>query len=367
MIVLFDAEIHVHYGFLWLLADGEQQPADLLATRAGQRNGLCGAAVPGVLSMMTGLHTGNVPVTVRWHDEEPPLDDEWADVVEAPFAPAEPGMTLSAFDQSVAFRLPAAGSLRVRYSGAGLDAARDQDTRISGLPLDRYRLDLWPAPPAPDEVIRETAKIAAYWHKYARTAPAVTAEERAAKAGAALGRRKTMATRVTAKPAQRATTTRPTALSRAVPARAGVPAIVSAADQAVLDALARLDPPTQRAAARWLARRAFEIAELAELDWVRPALAAMDRGDPLPEPFTSLSAVYPRVLPDGQQSPRGAKPGEPRHRPSFALPTIFRAVNEDPAEAVARTYRGALSTFHDRREELVTELRERYLPDPEAG
>ncbi|MDT5041942.1 MAG: hypothetical protein QOE51_2927, partial [Actinoplanes sp.] len=146
-----------------------------------------------------------------------------------------------------------------------------------------------------------------------------------------------------------------------VPLRAAVPRIVWDADRGVLDALAQLDPHTQRAAARWLARRAFEIAGLADLDWVHPALAAMDRGDPLPEPFTAPAAVYPLVLPDGRRSPTAASPGQPRHRPSFAVPTIFRATNADPGEAVTLTYRSAVATFHDRRDELVTELRERYL------
>ncbi|MDT5039043.1 MAG: hypothetical protein QOE51_28, partial [Actinoplanes sp.] len=250
VIVLFDAEIHVHYGFLWLIPDGEDQPSERLAAVAGQRNGLCGAALGGVLSMTTGLHTGNVPFVVRWHDAEPAVGDDWEDVVEAPFAPAEPGMTLAAFDTSVKLRLPAAGSLRARYSGTGMDAARAEDTRVSGPPLDRYQLDLWAAPTARDTVIRETSKIAKHRHEYARSAPVVTAEERAARAQAARERQRQAATRLPAVPArparpavpaqparpavraQRATPTSTTS-RRAVPLRAAVPSIVSDADRAV--------------------------------------------------------------------------------------------------------------------------------------
>ena len=33
---------------------------------------------------------------------------------------------------------------------------------------DRYLLQLWPAEPAPDAVVREGSEIAAYWHGVAR-------------------------------------------------------------------------------------------------------------------------------------------------------------------------------------------------------
>lgn len=59
--------IPVHYGFLFLASLDDEQP-ELLQTRQGQQNGLCGAAVPGALSLVTGLHTGEVPVSVEWHD-----------------------------------------------------------------------------------------------------------------------------------------------------------------------------------------------------------------------------------------------------------------------------------------------------------
>ncbi len=54
MMVLFDSDMPVHYGFVDLA--GEDDWPDLTDARAGQRNGLCGATIPGVLSMITGLH-----------------------------------------------------------------------------------------------------------------------------------------------------------------------------------------------------------------------------------------------------------------------------------------------------------------------
>ncbi|HWS33528.1 MAG TPA: hypothetical protein VN408_12400 [Actinoplanes sp.] len=69
MIVLFDADVPAHYGFMFLTA-GEVYP-DLGGTWAGQQNGLAGAATPGVLSMITGLHTGRVPLRIEWHTTAP--------------------------------------------------------------------------------------------------------------------------------------------------------------------------------------------------------------------------------------------------------------------------------------------------------
>lgn len=48
----------VHYGQLYV--ESSENSADLHECFAGQRNGLCGAAVPGKLFLITGLHTGKV-------------------------------------------------------------------------------------------------------------------------------------------------------------------------------------------------------------------------------------------------------------------------------------------------------------------
>ncbi|MEU5099597.1 hypothetical protein [Streptomyces sp. NPDC020996] len=61
---------------------------------------------------------------------------------------------------------------RVRYCAKGMDEARRQDTRSSDEPeLDCYLLQFWPAPAAPDRVLKQTSAIAAYWHDYARRLP----------------------------------------------------------------------------------------------------------------------------------------------------------------------------------------------------
>jgi hypothetical protein len=62
--------------------------------------------------------------------------------------------------------------LRARYCAWGMDHAWQADTILSGGPqLDRYLLQFWPAPPAPDRVLKQTSVTAAYWHTYASTGP----------------------------------------------------------------------------------------------------------------------------------------------------------------------------------------------------
>ena len=57
-----------------------------------------------------------------------------------------------------------------------MDAAHD-GTLLEGEPaIDAYLLQFWPAPPAPDRVVKVTSKEAKYWHGWVREiAPAPTA------------------------------------------------------------------------------------------------------------------------------------------------------------------------------------------------
>ena len=79
-VVVFEGDLNVHYGFGALSASDVEMP-DLDDARSGQSNGLLGAAVPGALSFMFGLHTGPEPLRVEWSETEPPVDDTWEEVV----------------------------------------------------------------------------------------------------------------------------------------------------------------------------------------------------------------------------------------------------------------------------------------------
>jgi hypothetical protein len=63
--IVFDQEIHVHYGQLYLESRTDDFFVGLSESLGGQANGLCGAAVPGLQFLTTGLHTGHPSVTVE--------------------------------------------------------------------------------------------------------------------------------------------------------------------------------------------------------------------------------------------------------------------------------------------------------------
>jgi hypothetical protein len=166
MTILFDGDVHVHYGQVYLASEGSEGFSDPMnACFAGQANGLAGAATPGGVFLVTGLHTGHVPITVELHDRAPALDERWEEIVEVSFHPTgRVSLTEWAGEASSALAVDQVGH-RVRYSALGMDEAHDQDTRLDDeAGHDRYLLQLWPAPPAPDTVVKQTSAQAAYWH-----------------------------------------------------------------------------------------------------------------------------------------------------------------------------------------------------------
>ncbi|GAA2876234.1 hypothetical protein Acy02nite_75600 [Actinoplanes cyaneus] len=171
----------------------------------------------------------------------------------------------------------------------------------------------------------------------------------------------------------------PVAPSAPVPAPAPVTApprtaATSSAYAVVAKEFAVWDPGKQRTVTRWLARRAFEVAGLATLDWARPALEALDRGEPLPFPdrrsvFRLISAAAlvtaTTGLPLDQLENRltesqRAELRERIDRAPMAVITIFNTANPDPARALEDTFVTALETFDGRPEDLIAELRAQF-------
>src|SRR3954465_12378690 len=82
----------------------------------GQVHGLCGGASPGFLYLSTGLHAGHVGFTVELHEEAPPVDDFWEDVVEVPFRPRSDTLQVVQLFREVACSLAVPQvDLRVRF------------------------------------------------------------------------------------------------------------------------------------------------------------------------------------------------------------------------------------------------------------
>lgn len=361
MRVLFDGEPNVHYAQIYLDSRGEAAPL-LDKAFAGQANGLCGATVPGALFMITGLHTGQVHFRVERHDEPPGLDESWGEIVEASFSPASSVTSLVewAGEAHWPFALGEA-SLRARYCARRMDAGRALDTALEGeLAPDRYLLQLWPAPPAPDLVVKQTSEIAAYWHDFARRLPPPPSPEdvAAAQRRADLERERQLDQHWVnlywggRPPSERLGSVGGNVLG------------VVALDRALVEAIAGADPTLQRSIARWAARRAYTGAGIADVGWARAGLDALERGEDLPPPFDDPTAAFELLRGDGRvpstvvTHPEGGPANVSQQH--AALPALWGAGHADPLRAAVDAIHAAAVTVGDDYPILFEEIRRSF-------
>lgn len=324
-------DLDVHYGFVHLVP--EDEPGwDLSNAAGGQANGLCGAQYPGALAMITGLHTGTVPFELVVSDHEPAIGEEWEEVVEASFSAPQRHYLLRAFEDGLEFDLPAATSYRARYCALGMDEAHQGDVRMPDEPvIDRYLLQLWPAPPAPDAVVRQTSEIAAYWHKEARTTAPPAPQELAAEA--AESDWEWVEEDVEWVELDPWDGNPPGRLLQA-----GGPAALRLAltDRELAEQLASFDPGRLRQVAHWAASAACARARDAALDWA-PALEALAQGRPLPAPFDDPASAWEGLYGSGERLTLAVVVGDGTstfsHPAHAALATLLAAANPDPAVA----------------------------------
>lgn len=85
---LMSGEALIDYAQIYVYAENRPDLPEWHECFAGQADGLCGAAAPGFLFLVIGLRTGDVGFVVELHDETPPLDDGWEEIVEVSFRPA---------------------------------------------------------------------------------------------------------------------------------------------------------------------------------------------------------------------------------------------------------------------------------------
>jgi len=123
-------------------------------------NGLVDLAPPGGAIIFTGVHSGPVAVSVEARRSAPDGVDfnGWDEVVEVsltvpdgqlkPAAPMDDGA-----DPFPVLTLAGPGDYRIRIH------ARGRDTDFDGAvdePVEQYRIVVWPAPPAPQTIHRQT-------------------------------------------------------------------------------------------------------------------------------------------------------------------------------------------------------------------
>jgi hypothetical protein len=339
--LMSSGEVPVSYGQIYV----ESQicrSGDMGECFGGQQNGLCGGALEGRLFLMTGMHTGVVAFTVEVHDAAPPIDDGWEDVVEVSFRPGGATALLCwAGEKSWPLDLEET-DYRVRYSAKGMDQAGEADRwSLDDPEVDSYLLQLWPQPPRPDGIVKQTSRSAAYWHAYAQEQPAPpSAEERAAEALLSRAEREQVEEKKRLEAELRFWGGRlPDERIRRLKGFAGNAALL---DLPLAEALAQAGPEIQQAAAKWLVRRTFLEAGLADVAWIAPALAAMDRGEPLPPPFDDWPGVWDRVFSDESVPKKVAvmADGRPDDRriPAAALRTlsVYCFGNQGPLDLVLR-------------------------------
>lgn len=167
---IFDGLLWVHYGQAYVKSFNSQ-PIYLEDAFQGQTNGLCGAALPGALFLITGLHTGRVGFTVDVLDAPLPQVNIWEEVVEVSFTPRFGKVTLTDWNASHVCDIPLLKkNYRVRYCVRNMDLGKEIDTVLKDKPtVDFYSLTFWLADPAPDTVVKQTSRQAAYWHNWVRT------------------------------------------------------------------------------------------------------------------------------------------------------------------------------------------------------
>lgn len=357
--VVFDRNIHLHYRQFYVESRTTGFFDGLTEALGGQVNGLCGAAVPGFLFLTTGLHTGQTRVAVELLDAPPPLGADWEDVVEVSFRPATAKAMLAQWAGEATWPLPLEPiSYRLRYNATGMDQAWARDNLPSGEPLlDRYLLQFWPAPPAPDAVLRETSRAASYWHAHARKQPRPPSPQERAETA----RREQAAREHNDRIARDAFEARqwdgrlPDERLRRVNGALELARL----DRPLMDWITGLTPAAQRAIAVWAARRACAAANLTVLGWVQSALAALDRGNPLP--FGDIGEAF-RLLDADRNAPSTSVASYDGRFPRVsqqhaAVPSLWSAAANDPLAAAIESIFHAIVTYGVEYRRLLTDAR----------
>jgi hypothetical protein len=167
MTELFSGNINVNYGQAYIELGG-QFDGDMAACFRGQSNGICGARAPETLFLITGLHTGEVGLTINLFEDDPGIDESWDEIVEVSFRTPDGAMSLLEWARDEGYTMTVApGSYRARYYARNMQAGNELDTNVTSVPVDTYRLDVWKADAAADRIVKETSQVAAYWHGWA--------------------------------------------------------------------------------------------------------------------------------------------------------------------------------------------------------
>ncbi|PHV66895.1 transposase [Williamsia muralis] len=139
-------------------------------------------------------------------------------------------------------------------------------------------------------------------------------------------------------------------------------------DRMLVDAMARARAPKLRKIAAWAARRAYTIADIADIEWIRDGLAALDNGTPLPPPF-ERPAEYERVWDAFNADSRiklwtTTDSGDriPVVAAQHAVNALIEASREKPLAAAIGALRTAALTGGSDYVQLIADVRREFFP-----
>lgn len=165
--VLLDEVIQTDYGqFDVVWSEGLGFDGDFDRFFAGQVNGLVGAASGEGVYLNLARRSGGSSMRIVLLDAAPPLDEAYEDVVEvSATVPADTEVSWMNWAGESQGELEgiAPGSYRLRVSARGRDAGADGEF-ADGV-VDSYLVEIWPAAPALDSIVRVGSGEARYWHR----------------------------------------------------------------------------------------------------------------------------------------------------------------------------------------------------------
>ncbi|MFD7532859.1 hypothetical protein ACFV8E_35560, partial [Streptomyces sp. NPDC059849] len=137
-----------------------------------------------------------------------------------------------------------------------------------------------------------------------------------------------------------------------------------ALDCALLPGVEGAGPAAQRSIARWAAHRAYAEAGLNDVDWIAPALEAMDLGHELPAPFSELRHSWDRFF-DDPAIPQTFVDSIDGSRGEFlkqamAVPALLDAMEPVPLRAALDALYAAAATYGSDHPRLFDEVRRRF-------
>jgi len=163
---VYDGAFPVSYGQFYLLPNNSYGP-ELEDSFRGQSNGICGTAVKEAAFLITGLHTGNIYLTIDLLGTAPSVEAVWHDVVEVPLIVGDGGLWLVSWGGEEELNLGLApGSYRIRYSALNMGDAEELDIEATE-EVEKYSVVIWPSSDNCETIVKQKSESAVYWHRFA--------------------------------------------------------------------------------------------------------------------------------------------------------------------------------------------------------